>query len=261
MHRELMRLELRDFVVREIVYSPGLRMPRHAHDYSNVTVLIAGEIEEAAPGGRHRGRPGSVVLKPAGCEHENGVSGFGARTLTIELRRGAMAAEVANRNWSWFEQAAVVRAAVALCRGGASDAEDRAMDLLGTVLAAPHGSAAAPRWLAQITGALEEHFDEPVRLEALARDLGLHPVYVSRAFRQHTGVTMHEYLRTLRLQHARHLLSASRRSIGAIAAEAGFSDGSHLSRTFAEQLGVTPKSFRKFSRQVQGVQIQTRGAS
>jgi AraC family transcriptional regulator len=241
-----------------MVYAPGMRMPRHAHDYSNVTVVVAGEIEELAEGGRHRGRAGSVVLKPAGCEHENGISGFGARTLSIELRRGAMAEELETRPWSWLEHAAVVRAAVAFCgAANAIDAETRAVELIHTVLATPQGSRKAPGWLAQIVDAIEQRFNEPLRLESLARDLGLHPVYVSRAFRQHVGVTMHEFLRGLRLRHARHLLSASRRSVTAIAGLAGFSDASHLSRTFSEQFGVSPKFFRK----VQSVQFASEIAS
>jgi AraC family transcriptional regulator len=257
MHHEMSRLDLRDFVVREVVYSPGLRMPRHAHQYSNVTVVVAGEIEEHADGGTHRGRAGSVVVKPAGCEHENGVSGFGARTLSIELTRGAIADEVARRSWSWLEHPAVVRAALALCRANERDAEARAQDLLAAVLAMPRGSKHAPRWLAQIVTAIEQRFDEPLRLESLARDLGLHPVYVSRAFRQHVGMTMHEFLRGLRLRHARHLLSASKRSVTAIAAISGFSDTAHLSRTFNQQFGVSPKCFRK----VQSIQFARESAS
>jgi AraC family transcriptional regulator len=265
MSRELRRCELRDFVVREVVYAPGVRMARHTHEFSNVTVVVGGQIDELGPAGHHRGRAGSVVLKPAGCEHENGVSGHGARTLTIELRHGAIASEVARRAWSWFEQASVVKAAVALCRANDREVEAAALNLVATVLATPHCGtaepqvrASAPPWLPRIIDALQQRFDEPLRLESLARDLGLHPVYVSRAFRQHVGVTMHDYLRGLRLRHARHLLSSSRRSVTAIAAEAGFSDPSHLSRTFAELLGVTPRSFRDLSGLVQGVQVGTR---
>lgn len=260
MHHEVRRLELRELLIRELVYAPGMRMTRHAHDYSNVTVVVGGEIEEHASEGRYRGRAGSVLLKPAGCEHEN-ASTLGAHTLSIELREGVLANELASRQWIWFEQAAVVRAALAFCRASQSDIEARAMELLAAATAAPRASKPVPQWLPRIVSALEERFDEPVRLESLARDLGLHPVYVSRAFRQHVGMTMHDYLRSLRLRHARHLLSASRRSITAIASEAGFSDPSHLSHTFGELLGVTPRSFRNLSRQVQSVQVRLRDAS
>lgn len=252
-----MLLELPEFTIRETHYAPGRRMPRHAHDYSNITVVVAGEIEEATDRGRHRGRAGSVVLKPAGCEHENGVSGLGARTLSIALHRGALADEVARRSWSWLEHTPVVRAALALCRANARDAEARAHELLAAVLAVPPRGRTPPRWLAQIIATIEERFDEPIRFDALAREHGFHPVYVCRSFRQHTGMTMHEFLRGVRLRHARHLLSASKRSITAIAAASGFSDTAHLSRTFAGQFGVTPTSFR----QVQSVQFARGKAS
>jgi AraC family transcriptional regulator len=259
MPRELAHLECRDFVVREVVYEPGLRMPRHAHDYSNVTVVLGGGIDEVAERGRHRGTPGSVVWKPAGCEHENGVSGFGARTLSIQLR-GTIDGDAGSRPWTWFEDPEVVRAALAFTRADARTLEARAMELLASVLTMSHGGGIAPAWLARILETLQSRFDEPLRLGALARDCGRHPVYVARTFRRFTGVAMHDYLRALRLRHARHLLSATKRSIAAIAGEAGFTDASHLSRTFREHLGLTPRAFRNVAAEVQPVQVRAGNA-
>jgi AraC family transcriptional regulator len=92
---------------------------------------------------------------------------------------------------------------------------------------------------------LDARFDEPVRFETLAADLGLHPVYLSRAFHRHTGVAMGEYVRSLRLKAARHLLSATSRPLAAISADAGFTDASHLCRVFAQTHQVTPAVYRK----------------
>jgi AraC family transcriptional regulator len=101
-----------------------------------------------------------------------------------------------------------------------------------------------PAWLPEIIRTLDAHFDEPLRFDALARDVGLHPVYLSRAFQRYTGRTMLENVRALRLRHARHLLSTSSRTIAAIAADAGFADSSHLCRTFAHLLQITPGAYR-----------------
>ena len=225
-------------MVREQVYCAGLRLPRHAHDYSNVTVVVGGEIEECAPEGEHRGRAFSVVFKPAGCEHENRVGANGARTLVIELRGDA------GGRWSWFEEPAVVRAAVSLVRAAPAEREARTAALLAEVLVGRASARAAPPWLDSITRMLDTHFDEPLRFEAIARDLGLHPVYLSRAFQRYTGRNMSQYVRELRLRHARHLLTASSRAITAIAADAGFADSSHLCRTFSELLDITPGAYR-----------------
>jgi AraC family transcriptional regulator len=233
-------MELPPFVLRESVYSAGLRLARHAHDYSNVTVIVGGEIDESTPDGEHRGRAFSVVFKPAGCEHENRVGRDGARTLVIEMRGDA------GGGWAWFEEPCVVRAAIALVR---SRAEDCARALLAEVLV---GRASArpvpPSWLPDVTAMLDARFAEPLRFDALARQLGLHPVYLSRAFQRYTGRTMQAYVRTLRLRHARHLLSASSRSITAIAADTGFADSSHLCRTFSELLELTPSAYRGLAR-------------
>jgi AraC family transcriptional regulator len=225
-----------DFELRQTTYAPGLRQPRHAHDYSNVTVVVGGMLEEASERGTARAEAGSVVLKAAGCEHETRVSGFGARTISIRLRGG-----VREGTWRWFEQPEIVRAGLALCR----DAGDAAaMTLVEAVLHADREVDAPPPWLASLRAVLDENFDRSLRFDHLARDLGLHPVYVARAFRRHTGTSMSEYVRAARVRHARHLLTSSRRSVDAIAGEAGFSDASHLCHTFTALLGVTPRGYR-----------------
>ncbi|NGO55341.1 helix-turn-helix domain-containing protein, partial [Allomesorhizobium camelthorni] len=48
----------------------------------------------------------------------------------------------------------------------------------------------------------------------------------------------------IRLDHARHLLLRTDRSISSIALECGFCDGSHLSRVFRLQYLRTPQEFR-----------------
>lgn len=239
------RIHFRTFAVRQSVYAPGVRQPRHSHEYSNVSVVLAGHIEEATDAGHYCGKPYSVVLKAAGCEHENRVSGFGAKTLSIEFSALEPPA------WCWFDDPPIVRAGIALHaafeRGDARDLECRAAELLEATIHAERSSDAAPAWLASLQHVLDEQYDRPLRFEGLAHDIGLHPVYVSRAFRRYTGMSMTEYVRAVRLRHARHALSSSRRSAGAIAAECGFTDPSHLSRTFSSLLGVTPRKYRQMS--------------
>jgi len=247
---ELTRIDFGGFVVREVGYAAGRRMPRHAHDFSNVTAVISGEMEETADAGQHRGRSCSVLLKPAGTMHSNYWMGRrGTRCISVEFRFG----NGPEMTWQWLEDAATARAALALAAAlhdtSRDDVETHAHAFVATAVSAAAATAGeAPPWLANAKRTLESHFDEPIRFDALARDLGLHPVYLSRAFHRHTGMAMSEYVRSLRLRHARHLLSATERPLAAVSADAGFADASHLCRVFAETHGLTPRAFRALTR-------------
>lgn len=240
---ELQHVELPRFIVREIGYAAGERMDRHAHGYSNVTAIISGEMEERTESSEHRGRACSVLVKPAGTLHENHWLGRrGTRTISIEMKDTPLDA------WRWLEDSETARAALALAaamRGSSrDDVESQAMALLALATNVP-AEKPAPAWLDEVKRTLEARFDEPLRFEELAVNVGLHPVYLSRAFRRHTGMAMSEYVRALRLRHARHLLSATSRTLASISAESGFADASHLCRVFAGAHGVTAKTFRR----------------
>jgi AraC family transcriptional regulator len=242
------RVEFPQFIVRDCVYRPGLRMPRHAHDYSNVSVVVGGEIDEACGGGEYRGHPFSVVFKPAGSEHENRVGNAGARLLTIELRRDVV---LADRAWTWFEEPEIVRTAIALVRAQSGpELEARGFELLAEVFAARSFEKTLPEWMGEVTRILEDRFDEPLRFDVIARQVGVHPVYLSRAFQRYAGRSMQQYVRALRLRRARQLLATRGPTITDVASDCGFADSSHLSRTFSDLLHVTPKFYRRLCGQV-----------
>ena len=239
-----MRVDFPQFIVRDCVYRAGLRMPRHSHDYSNVSVIVAGEIDEACGGGEYRGHPFSVVFKPAGSEHENRVGKAGARVLTIELRRDV------DRRWTWFDEPEIVRSAIAVVRArSAPELEARGFELLAEVFAV-RGTSQAPAWMNEVIRILDTRFDEPLRFDAIARQVGVHPVYLSRAFQRFAGRSMQQYVRALRLRRARQLLAARGRTITDVAADCGFADSSHLCRTFSELLDVTPTVYRRLCGEV-----------
>jgi AraC family transcriptional regulator len=248
---EMTRVDFPQFAVRELVYAAGRRMARHAHEYSNVTVVVSGDLEETTDDGEHRGRSCSVLLKPAGTMHANyAVGRQGTRTVSVEMPGlSPLAQELQSLQWQWLEDPETARAGLALYRafrgGSRAELEARALAVVAAATStASRTAAGVPRWLDSVKAMLAERFDAPLRFEDLAAEVGLHPVYLSRAFRRHTGMAMGEYVRSLRLRHARHLLSATERSLAAISAEAGFADASHLCRLFSATHELTPKAFR-----------------
>jgi AraC family transcriptional regulator len=85
---------------------------------------------------------------------------------------------------------------------------------------------------------------ETLNVSELAAAVGIHPVHLGVEFRKRFGVTTGEYVRALRIEHARPLLQKSDLSIAEIAASCGFCDQSHFARTFKAFTGSTPVEYR-----------------
>ncbi|MDQ3816788.1 MAG: AraC family transcriptional regulator, partial [Acidobacteriota bacterium] len=105
-----------------------------------------------------------------------------------------------------------------------------------------------PRWLRCAREFLHDNFSEPLVLEDVAKIAGVHTVHLARVFRQRFGCTVGVYLRRLRVEYACRQLSSTRLSLSEIAHAAGFSDQSHLTKTFKNFFGLTPSEYRKIFR-------------
>ncbi|MWC26859.1 helix-turn-helix domain-containing protein [Paenibacillus sp. MMS18-CY102] len=92
---------------------------------------------------------------------------------------------------------------------------------------------------------IERHLQEDLSLQQLAGRFFLSREYVSRRFRQETGVTLSEYVEGLRMEHAKKLLSNRAYKITDIAAMVGYVDEKYFSKVFKKHGGLSPQQFRK----------------
>lgn len=79
----------------------------------------------------------------------------------------------------------------------------------------------------------------------LAEVANYSPSFFARAFKRHTGESLHQYVLKRRIAHARKLLMGSDLGISQIAAETGFSSQSHLTSAFRRHTGRTPGALRR----------------
>jgi AraC family transcriptional regulator len=91
---------------------------------------------------------------------------------------------------------------------------------------------------------MQEHLDTNVGLRDIARALGMTQYRFARAFRNATGVSVHQSLVDMRINRARDLLSRTERPLAEIAYACGFSSQSHMTSWFRRKHGVTPNQFR-----------------
>ena len=91
---------------------------------------------------------------------------------------------------------------------------------------------------------LGERWNERVALAELAAVACLSRFELGRRFRAQTGLTPHAYQLNLRIGRARSLLAAGT-TPAAVAAECGFADQPHLTRTFKRAVGVSPGRYAR----------------
>ena len=92
---------------------------------------------------------------------------------------------------------------------------------------------------------LSAHYREPVRLEDVARALGVSKAHLSRCFSERIGVNFRTYINTLRANQAKMLLRSTTENVMSIALECGFESQRTFNRVFAEIYGMPPSEYRK----------------
>lgn len=91
---------------------------------------------------------------------------------------------------------------------------------------------------------INSHFDEQIRVEALAELCSMSYTHFARRFKELYGRTCKEYIERVRIEKAKELLISTNHDLSFISQELGFSDCSHLIRIFKKNEGITPKQYR-----------------
>ncbi|MNQ31202.1 HTH-type transcriptional regulator CdhR [compost metagenome] len=97
----------------------------------------------------------------------------------------------------------------------------------------------------QIQQWLEEHFADKFRFEDVAREHGMSIRNFMRRFQGATGDKPLHYLQRLRIETAKSLLSATRKSIKTISYEVGYDDASFFARLFRQHTQLSPNLYRR----------------
>ena len=97
--------------------------------------------------------------------------------------------------------------------------------------------------LKNVIATIEEHYDECITLDDLARAAGMNSKYFCRYFREMTHRTPIDYLNYYRIEQACFKLATSNNSVAEIGMSCGFNDESYFIKTFKKYKGVTPKKY------------------
>lgn len=89
------------------------------------------------------------------------------------------------------------------------------------------------------------HVDEKLSLEKIARDVFLSKNYISNIFKKYVGMSVVDFIREVKVDRAKVLLTEENRKIREIAEKLNFTDTEYFTKIFKEKTGFTPSEYRK----------------
>jgi two-component system response regulator YesN len=99
----------------------------------------------------------------------------------------------------------------------------------------------------QLVRQVHEYIDanlESATLQSIAHHVSLHPVYLSKVYKQETGQNISDAIYRRKMEQATHLLRNTRLKIYEITTMLGYSNAHYFIKLFKEYSGLTPQEYR-----------------
>jgi AraC family transcriptional regulator len=254
------RRDIVGFSITEAVYAEGVSLGRHCHSNAYLLLVLSGTYSEKHTHREFIWGEGALHLLPAGERHENEFASA-VRCLRVKIEPQAIERLGDESRWALSEPREISGPLTAWLANrmlrefrAQDDVAPLAMEgvllemLAESARTLDEGSgSSAPAWLRRVRESLDESYLQAPGLADLAAVGGVHPVHLSREFRKRYQVTIGEYIRKRRIEHASGLLSNSGMPMAEIASKCGFSDQSHFCALFKKYSGMTPAKFRDLS--------------
>jgi AraC family transcriptional regulator len=251
------RRELGGVVLSELTHAHGRKLPCHTHESAYFGLLLAGSYSERCSHRAADYEPFTLGFHPPALTHSDEVGRSGSRMFCVELR-----GEYLERTRKFLTAprfvpdlcaTPVTWLALRLYWRFANETldqlelEELCGDMIERVSTGSIASETAkPAWLEKAVELLVHKYGEALSLDDIAREVGVHPIHLSRVFRKNYGCTMSEFVNRIRVQYACRALAASWGDLAAVAGEAGFADQSHMGRVLKQYTGQTPGRLRSF---------------
>ena len=245
----------------------------HSHPYHELILSVGGStIRYSAKGNVYLVQPGELIYFPAQMYHSgkfNVTDTFSERLmLQIDaalwqaarrsaalgnapwMREGIVLERTACQTWDMeglFARMAQTMQAPRMLADRMFEAQVSELLLLISLITG-NGQTSAPSstnvLVNRAASYLQMHYQDPaLNATVLAQKLYASREHLSRAFRECTMESIHEYLTNLRMQHCRQLL-ASGASVLSACTESGFPDYSSFLKTFRRMYAMTPAQYR-----------------
>ena len=95
---------------------------------------------------------------------------------------------------------------------------------------------------------IQEHFRENLNMAVVSNEISMNYSLFSSAFKTYTGTNFVNFLRDLRMEEAKKLLTETDLKVNEISVKIGYDNEKHFMKSFRASVGVTPGEYRKNAR-------------
>ncbi|REE05542.1 signal transduction histidine kinase [Marinoscillum furvescens DSM 4134] len=107
------------------------------------------------------------------------------------------------------------------------------------------GSRVDKKFVHEFTALVEQNISNPsFGVNELGQELGLSRVQLYRKVKALLGYSVNDYINSVKLKTARHLIAEGKLTFSEIAHRVGFSSSSYFSTAFKNQFGMTPSEYK-----------------
>lgn len=95
-------------------------------------------------------------------------------------------------------------------------------------------------------GYIKEHYHNPnLNVDEICKEMAMSKVQLYRKIKAITGITINEYIQSVRIESAKDLLSNTQLNLSEIAHKCGFNSSSYFSTSFKNAVGQSPSEWKK----------------
>ncbi len=96
----------------------------------------------------------------------------------------------------------------------------------------------------KIANHIEYNYSREISTKTISEQFYLSESHISRVFKKEMKLSITDYIRKVRIEHAGRLLSATSIPINSIALNVGYHDANYFSRIFTKETGLSPSKYR-----------------
>jgi AraC-like DNA-binding protein len=255
--RVVSKRNLSRVILSETTYYPYVRLPLHYHKNFYICYVLKGAYSETYSKTKINCLQGDIIIHPQHLEHSNVFDDKGGTCFNIELADGLQKEihELKMDRFKMFDSRyAQLRTTVHKMYKEFKSYDEFSSTIIEGLLLETIGYSArethshlSPYWLKKAQEIIQDSKYSMISLSFIAGQLKISPAHLAREFKKATGTTIGEYIQNIKIQQACERLKKNA-SILDVVIEFGYSDQSHITRSFKKLMGVTPKRYQSLNK-------------